>query len=112
MPDTRRGDWPEKDCSDCGKAEKGLVYIQHWGPLVPPGAVGFFGPACFEARIKENRAGLEPRLLGTKPLSEGHMKFFEWAKFTHASLPVFGTPEFDEKFDHWCQMGMLRDPVG
>jgi len=66
MADTMRGDFPDQVCSDCG-GEKGEVYIKHWGPLVPPGEVGYFGPNCLVARRNENRAGLPPRPLGTKP---------------------------------------------
>jgi hypothetical protein len=42
MPDTQRGDFGDKPCTDCGKPK---VAFKHWGPLVPPGEVGYL---CFD----------------------------------------------------------------
>jgi hypothetical protein len=64
MPDTRRGSFPNTPCSDCGDEEKGQVFIEHWGPLVPAGESGFFGPNCWAARRLLDRNG-NPRPLGT-----------------------------------------------
>jgi hypothetical protein len=112
MPDTMRRDFPDKPCSDCGDIEKGLVYLKHWGPLVPTGETGYFGPVCFEARQRESHAGFDPRPLGTRPLTDGEMEYIKWAKDTHKTLPTFGTPEFETGYTNWCSMGMLRDPFG
>ncbi len=112
MPDTLRGDFPDKNCSDCGAVEKGLVYIKHWGPLVPPNTTGWFGPVCIEARRNENREGFDPRPLGTKPLTDGEKEFIRWGKEFHKEIPPVGSPEFTEKYTNWCSVGMLRDPVG
>ena len=111
MADTMRGSFPNEHCSDCGVAEQGSVFIKHWGPLVPKGEVGLFGPVCWEARMKERDMGFDPRPLGTAPLTEGRMKFIEWGKDVHQSIPSVGTLEFEEKYQNWCSMGMLRDPV-
>ena len=66
MADTMRGDFPTTPCSDCGDKELGQVCFKHWGPLVQPGTVGFFGPNCWEARRQDSRMGREPRPLGTR----------------------------------------------
>ena len=71
MVDTMRGDMPEVDCSDCGKEEVGKVFIKHWGPLVPPGTTGYFGPKCWEARQADGRAGHKPRPLGVRFVKAG-----------------------------------------
>jgi len=55
MADTARGNWPEVECDDCGK--KGVIF-QHWGPLVPPGAVGKFCGECLNLRA--HAAEVEP----------------------------------------------------
>jgi hypothetical protein len=70
MADTCPGDYPGVSCSDCGDEEMNQVYIMHWGPLVPAGVVGFFGPKCWAARVEERNSGLLPRPLGTKPRAE------------------------------------------
>ena len=70
MADTARGYYPDIPCSDCGDEELGQVYIKHWGSLVPPGKIGFFGPKCWEARVKDGGAGRPPRELGTKAPEE------------------------------------------
>jgi len=44
MGDTSRGFWPKENCSDCG--EVGVVFLKHWGPLVPADAIGFFCVFC------------------------------------------------------------------
>ena len=64
MADTMRGDFGDTPCSDCG--ERGGVYLKHWGPLVPPGAVGFFDGPCFFIRRHERDLGRVPRPLGQK----------------------------------------------
>lgn len=67
MADTIRGSFPDHTCSDC---KGGEVCIQHSGPLVPSGAVGFFCQPCINARDNEWKRGLSPRELGTKPREE------------------------------------------
>jgi len=47
MADTKRGDFPELICSDCGR--KGCSFV-HFGDLVPEGEVGNFCFACWLAR--------------------------------------------------------------
>lgn len=47
MADTKRGDFPEKICNDCGK--KGCIFI-HWGELVPEGKIGNFCWICWLVR--------------------------------------------------------------
>ena len=64
MPDTMRGNFPTISCSDC--REIGNVYLKHWGPLVPPGTVGYFDEKCFEARRGDSRANRPPRPLGQR----------------------------------------------
>lgn len=70
MADTVTGHFEKVPCSDCGDAELGEVCYNHWGPLVPPGEVGYFGPSCMAARDREWRAGFAPRPLGTEPRNE------------------------------------------
>ena len=65
MADTSHSDY-KGDCSDCGPEENGQVFIRHWGPLVPPGVVGQFGPKCWDERRADRDAGREPRPLGTR----------------------------------------------
>lgn len=62
MPDTKRGSYPDIECSDCGKV--GKVCIQHWGPLVPPGKVGRFDEDCWQARLDDREVGRPVRPLG------------------------------------------------
>ena len=65
MPDTLRKDFPNVRCSDCGKI--GEVFLKHWGPLVPPGIVGFFDEECFKARRDDYLANRPVRPLHTMP---------------------------------------------
>lgn len=64
MADTSRGDYPNIPCSDCGKV--GEVFIRHWGPLVPRGAVGSFDGECWQARMDDYNQGRPIRPLGIK----------------------------------------------
>lgn len=64
MADTVRSNFSDKECSDC--AEKGHVYLCHWGPLVPPGKTGYFDRKCFMARVDDDRNGRPVRPLGEK----------------------------------------------
>lgn len=64
MADTTKGDYPFQPCSDCGKV--GGCYIKHWGPLVPPGAVGFFDDPCIGERRDASNRGESPKPLGYK----------------------------------------------
>lgn len=64
MADTMRADFGDQPCSDCGK--RGDVYIKHWGPLVPLGAVGHFDEPCWSDRMEDNRQGHVPRPFGQK----------------------------------------------
>ena len=50
MADTKRGDFPEKICSDCGV--KGCYFI-HNGELVPAGSIGYFCSECWMARLTD-----------------------------------------------------------
>lgn len=61
MADTLRADRPERHCSDCGK--KGTLF-EHWGDVVPEGAIGNFCHPCFTLRGKWVNAGNEPPPLG------------------------------------------------
>jgi len=63
--DTSRGDYSNYWCSDCGR--KGEVCIKHWGPIVPPGAIGAFCEDCWQARCDDSDNGRAPRSLGVMP---------------------------------------------
>lgn len=63
MADTQRGDFPGIKCSDCGGNG---VFIKHWGPLVSPGAVGYFDEKCLIERRERYNMGREPFPLGYK----------------------------------------------
>jgi len=63
MADTKRGSFPDKNCSDCG--EKGSAF-KHWGPLLPPGVrEAYFCIFCFSERSKRGKE--PPRPLGVEP---------------------------------------------
>ena len=61
MADTIRGNFPDEECSDCGK--KGCV-VKHWGPLVPPGEVAFLCVTCLHLRSESSKKKEEPKPLG------------------------------------------------
>ena len=63
IPDTRRGSFPEKICSDCNKI--GCAFL-HWGPLVYKGESGSFCWVCWSLRQSIHRG----KPLGTKPPGE------------------------------------------
>ncbi len=88
MPDTQRGDFGDVSCSDCGDEEKGLVFIKHWGPLIPAGDAGLFGPNCWVARMLLDGKG-KPRPLGT-PYEHRENLMDDW------DLMMFGYDEMRE----------------
>jgi hypothetical protein len=65
MADTERADYPNTACSDCG--EVGDVCIKHWGPLVPPGEVGYFDQKCINARAEDSIKQRPVRPFGVMP---------------------------------------------
>lgn len=64
MPDTRRGNFQDVECSDCG--EKGCTF-QHWGPLVPKEKLGSFCWFCWTERDEAYKRGENPKSLGIQP---------------------------------------------
>jgi len=90
MGDTSRGFWPKENCSDCG--EVGVVFLKHWGPLVPADAIGFFCVFCWNEREKDCKEGKEPKLLGVKPLIEECFTDKEIKATTKTSIYLFGKP--------------------
>lgn len=64
MADTERADFGSVPCSDCGLMTG--VYIKHWGPMVPPGTVGYFDGSCWRARLADHECGFPPRPLGSR----------------------------------------------
>lgn len=64
MPDTKRGNFPDKPCSDC--KEMGTIF-EHWGPLVPDGQRGSFCDFCWSRRQDRRERGEAPLPLGVKP---------------------------------------------
>lgn len=63
MSDTIRGDFPKVRCSDCGVT--GCAF-EHWGPLVPPGEIGYFCGQCMMERKADYEAGNPPKYIGHK----------------------------------------------
>lgn len=61
MPDTIRGYFPDVPCSDCGEIGSSF---NHWGPLVPKGAVGSFCMFCWTERCESK--GDQPKPLGVQ----------------------------------------------
>lgn len=89
-----RADFGDIPCSDCGDEEKGRVFIKHWGPLVPPGMVGWFGPNCWAARMLLDREKARP--LGT--LYE-HREYLmdDWSLMTFGRKEMLECGEDKEK---------------
>lgn len=63
MSKTKRADFGDIPCSDCGDAGRGKVVIEHTGRLVPRSEIGYFCPDCWTARSILDRDG-PPRPLG------------------------------------------------
>lgn len=64
MADTKRGNFQDKTCSDCGTL--GSIFI-HTGPLVPEDTLGCFCAFCWKERYESQKRGEPPKPLGTKP---------------------------------------------
>jgi len=61
MADTKRGDFKDLKCSDCGNPG---CSFQHLGPMVPYGSIGNFCWSCWLARSADFDATGEVKPLG------------------------------------------------